>query len=1030
MPTITGTQGPDPLSGDIAWREDLQQYVTVPTVDEIFGLGGDDTIDGYALGDTLWGDEGDDILRGGDGNDTLHGGIGNDVLQGDGAFAGDTGTDFLSGDEGNDYLNGGDGWDYLFGGEGDDELFGNAPYPDGTDGNFLDGGPGNDRLVGTSGANMLFGGEGTDIASLYFLDATLPVEFVALEPGLGLSPMVGGTQFGHADGIEAYAQLWGGKADDRLGAAYVLPAGAQYTLSGQDGFDTAVLDFSRETGALGGYFASGAGYIQNAATGGLLNVLAERIEYRGNAQNGIYAGDGNDSLTGLATNDTFGGGDGNDTIDGAAGDDTLHGGDGNDTITGGAGDDWIDGQTGTDTATYPGSFAQYTLSPQADRLRVTGPGDEVDQLFGIERLRFADGLVAVRPDFNIGSTAFTLTAGTLGKAEGDGGSTAFTYTVTRTGEIGLPQEIGWAVTGATGPGTVPATAADFAGNAFPSGRVSFAPGQASATITVPIAADTAVELNERFALALADAPLASVILPTTTQGVILNDDALISIAGLAYNRPEGTGGTTGFTFTLTRSGATSGAASVAYAVKGVAGSGTTPAGAADFAGGTLPSGIVAFAPNETSRILTIPIAADDLPESNERFAVTLSAPAGAALGTAVAQGIIANDDTAPPPASIAIARLSASKPEGSGGGTTPFTFTVTRSGNTAAAHSVAYAVAGVAGAGTMPAGPADFAGGTLPAGTITFAPGETSRVLSIAVQADPAGEYNERFAVTLSAPSAGATLGTPAAEGIILNDDTSVAFATANLSKPEGNAGTTTYSFTVSRSGATTGTSTVGWSLKGGGVAGTVAASGADFAPGFPVSGTLTFAPGQTARTINIPVLGDTNPEGGFNESFTLTLANATPGVAITAPTATGTIRDDDTIYGTTGNDLLHGTPGPDLFILGQGQDTISGGAGLDAFRFLPKALGAANLFAFEDFDGAAGERLDLTRIDAIAGTLANDAFTFIGPMPLTLPGQLRWERLTPHLVEFQGNVDADLAPDLRIVLFSPGTPDHTWLIL
>jgi len=65
-----------------------------------------------------------------------------------------------------------------------------------------------------------------------------------------------------------------------------------------------------------------------------------------------------------------------------------------------------------------------------------------------------------------------------------------------------------------------------------------------------------------------------------------------------------------------------------------------------------------------------------------------------------------------------------------------------------------------------------------------------------------------------------------------------------------------------------------------------------------------------------------------------------------------------------------------------------------------------------------------------MAGTLANDAFTFIGPMPLTLPGQLRWERLSPHLVEFQGNVDTDLAPDLRIVLFSPGTPDHTWLVL
>jgi Ca2+-binding RTX toxin-like protein len=84
MPIITGTTGPNILSGDVEWREDLGQFVSTPTVDEIFGLAGDDTIDGYLLGDSLWGDEGDDIVRGGDGNDTLHGGLGNDILHGDG----------------------------------------------------------------------------------------------------------------------------------------------------------------------------------------------------------------------------------------------------------------------------------------------------------------------------------------------------------------------------------------------------------------------------------------------------------------------------------------------------------------------------------------------------------------------------------------------------------------------------------------------------------------------------------------------------------------------------------------------------------------------------------------------------------------------------------------------------------------------------------------------------------------------------------------------------------------------------------
>ena len=911
MPTITGTTGPNILSGDIEWREDLGQFVSAPTVDEIFGLAGNDTIDGYFLGDTLWGDEGDDIVRGGDGNDTLHGGTGNDILQGDGYAAGDTGTDFLAGEDGNDYLNGGDGWDYLFGGEGDDELFGNAPYPEGTDGNFLDGGPGNDRLVGTSGANMMFGGTGTDIASLYFLNATLPVEFVALVPGAELSPLVGGTPHGHVGGIEAYAQLWGGKGNDLLGAAYTLPDGAQYTLSGQDGEDTAVLDLSAETAPLRGGFGNGFGYIQNTLTGGLLNVMAEHIRYTGNGLETVNGGDGNDSLTGLAGNDIFGGGGGDDLISGAAGNDTLYGGEGDDTITGGTGQDWIDGQTGTDTAIYAGSFAEYSFSPQADRLRVTSKAGDTDQLFGIERIRFDDGTVAVRPDFNIDSTAFTFTATSLHQAEGTGGTTAYTFTVARSGAIGIPQSIGWSVAGIAGTGTVPATAADFAGSTLPAGTLSFAPGQASATITVNVAADAAVELNERFAVTLGTAPPASVI----TAGV--------------------------------------------------------------------------------------------------------------------AQGIIRNDDTAPATASFTITRLAANRTEGSSGGTTPFTFTVSRGGNTAMAHSIAYAVAGIAGNGTLPASATDFDGGTLPTGRLSFAPGETSRVLTIPVAADFAGELNERFGVTLSAPSSGAVLGSAAAaEGIILNDDTSLAFTAANISRPEGHAGTTAFTFTISRSGTTTRSTTVDWSFAGGGVAGTVAANAADFAGGLPPGGTLTFAPGQTARSITIPVLGDTNPEGGFNESFTLALANASGGAAIIAAKTTGTIREDDAITGGPGNDTLFGTVGSDLFVIGQGQDTIWGGNGVDSFRFLPSAAAPANLFTLNDFDPFVAERIDLSRIDAIAGTLANDAFTFIGPMPLTLPGQLHWERLSPHLVEFQGNLNADPAPELRIVLFSPGTPDSTWFTL
>ena len=94
-------------------------------------------------------------------------------------------------------------------------------------------------------------------------------------------------------------------------------------------------------------------------------------------------------------------------------------------------------------------------------------------------------------------------------------------------------------------------------------------------------------------------------------------------------------------------------------------------------------------------------------EANEGFTVTLSAPsAGTTITTAAATGTIVNDDVS----SLAIAATDASKAEGDTG-STPFTFTVTRSGNTSGASSVTYTVTG---SGANAATAADFTGAALP----------------------------------------------------------------------------------------------------------------------------------------------------------------------------------------------------------------------------------------------------------------------------------------------------------------------------
>lgn len=115
---------------------------------------------------------------------------------------------------------------------------------------------------------------------------------------------------------------------------------------------------------------------------------------------------------------------------------------------------------------------------------------------------------------------------------------------------------------------------------------------------------------------------------------------------------------------------------------------------------------------------------------------------------------------------FSITGLNAVKAEGDVG-TTPFTFTVTRSGDTTSAMDVDYAVSGADVDG------ADF-GGALPSGTVSFAAGETSKLLTVQVSGDQDVEFDEDFTVTLSNPTGGATISTAAATGTIQTDDVGI----------------------------------------------------------------------------------------------------------------------------------------------------------------------------------------------------------------------------------------------------------------
>ncbi len=120
-----------------------------------------------------------------------------------------------------------------------------------------------------------------------------------------------------------------------------------------------------------------------------------------------------------------------------------------------------------------------------------------------------------------------------------------------------------------------------------------------------------------------------------------------------------------------------------------------------------------------------------------------------------------------------------------------------------------------------------------------------------------------------------------------------------------------------------------------------------DFVGGLP-SGTVTFAAGETSKTITVLVAGDLQIES--DESFTVSLANASTGAEITTSSAVGTIRNDDQpgilVSPTSGltttesggtasfSVVLTSAPTADVVINVASQDTTEGVVNIGQLRF------------------------------------------------------------------------------------------------
>jgi hypothetical protein len=118
-----------------------------------------------------------------------------------------------------------------------------------------------------------------------------------------------------------------------------------------------------------------------------------------------------------------------------------------------------------------------------------------------------------------------------------------------------------------------------------------------------------------------------------------------------------------------------------------------------------------------------------------------------------------------------------------------------------------------------------------------------------------------------------------------INDNDTATLTVNNVTVPEGDSGTADAVFTVSLNNPYHRDFTVDWAT-----APVTAAEGVDY---LAASGTLTFTAGTTARTVTVPIVGDTLDEA--NETFEVVLSNGT-GPGISDARGLGTITDDDAV--------------------------------------------------------------------------------------------------------------------------------------
>jgi hypothetical protein len=438
-----------------------------------------------------------------------------------------------------------------------------------------------------------------------------------------------------------------------------------------------------------------------------------------------------------------------------------------------------------------------------------------------------------------------------------------TVTVTRTGATNIPASVDYSTTNGT------ATAGSDYTSAV--GTLNFAAGETTQTFDVNVSNDGTAEANETVNLSLTSG---ATTVDTSLLSIVDNDNlkASVQLSSPVYDLNEADGTAT---VTVTLSHAVDADVTVNYATadgSAVAGSDYTDTnGTLTFIGNVNNSGA-----GETSKTIQIPITQDTGAEDPETLTLTLSnaLPGASSILGAPATGTvtIADDD---PAGMIDFKSLHYDVNEKDGQAIVK----VHRLGGVGGAVSVDYRTSDA----SATAG-ADYAATS---GTLNWAAGDgADKSFTVPVTWDGRAEGTEAISLTLTNPGGGADQGPNSAAVLRIGDD--------------GASGRLVLSSKAYKVGEADGVVTITAQRPGGSLGGPVtvhyatsngtATAGSDYAA---AGGTLTFGPGEAAKSFTVRVTNDPAHEG--DQAFQVTLSSPAGGASLGSPAgATVTVTDDD----------------------------------------------------------------------------------------------------------------------------------------